>query len=446
MPVDPQTFIQVVVNGVVFGSLIALSAIGLSLVYGILNISNFAHGDMITAGAYLALFYNVFAHPDDTLLVAALVALALVLLAVVDRFWRRRLSAVEGVTILGAGVGLFAVTSVQYMAQGRAALEIASAVQLGPLLTLAVLAAAVALGAWGVVALRKRARSAGSYGRLAVAAGLLLGAGVLAYFAARGFATTAAVNTLGFFLDELTLVALLAVVVVPVLAVALELSVWRPLRKRRATAITVIIVSIGLALVLRNALIMVPSFGGGIHLFARPVQGPLCISPDRIGDAVAGLCPGGIIVTRDKILAIVVSAALILGVHLLLSRTRIGKALRAMADNADLARVSGIDVDRMAVYVWILAGALGAVAGVLLALISNVNPLLGWYLLLPTFAAVILGGIGSAYGAMAGAMTIGLAMEFASLFGVSEYRLAVAFVILIVMLLVRPQGLFGGKL
>jgi neutral amino acid transport system permease protein len=122
-----------------------------------------------------------------------------------------------------------------------------------------------------------------------------------------------------------------------------------------------------------------------------------------------------------------------------------GKAMRALSDDVDLARVAGVDVDRVVLYVWLIAGSLTTLSGVLLGLLRNIHPNLGWFLLLPIFSAVILGGIGSAYGAMAGGYVIGLAMELSPAFGLPvAYKPAVGFAAMILVLLLRPEGIAGG--
>jgi branched-subunit amino acid ABC-type transport system permease component len=126
--------------------------------------------------------------------------------------------------------------------------------------------------------------------------------------------------------------------------------------------------------------------------------------------------------------------------------------MRAMSDNADLARVSGIPADRVILWTWVIGAGLAAVAGVLLAIDTQLSPQMGWNVLLAVFAAAILGGIGKPYGAFAGGLILGLAEELASapLFGgqplvTPDYKIGVAFVVMVVMLVFRPTGLFRGQ-
>jgi branched-chain amino acid transport system permease protein/neutral amino acid transport system permease protein len=156
----------------------------------------------------------------------------------------------------------------------------------------------------------------------------------------------------------------------------------------------------------------------------------------------------------DQIFILCAAIAATVLVYVLLFRTRIGKAMRAMADNPDLARVSGINADRMISYVWLVSGGLVAFAGVLLALQAQLDPELGFILLLPLFASAILGGLGSPQGAFVGGMVIGIVQEVAVTFDIDfirddfpgpGYKFSVAFIILILILLLRPRGLFGAR-
>ena len=129
-------------------------------------------------------------------------------------------------------------------------------------------------------------------------------------------------------------------------------------------------------------------------------------------------------------------------IHYILQKTKIGKAMRALSDNMDLARISGIDVDRVILWTWVISMGLAAAGGVLYGLVTSVRPNMGWVLLLPMFAAVILGGIGNPYGAMAGGLIIGLSQEISTAFLPTEYKLAVGFTIMILVLLLKPEGIF----
>jgi neutral amino acid transport system permease protein len=281
---------QLIFNGLALGSVIALAAVGLTLTYGILRLSNFAHGDFMTLGAYLAWVANT-----------------------------------NGINIW----------------------------------------IAIAIGAAGTVG--------------------------------------------AMFLSELLL--------------------WKPMRDRKATSTTLIIISIGLALFLRNGILFI--WGGSNQRYDLPV--------------LAAVPIGGIQVALDRLLTIGLAVVAIAILHFFLQNTKVGKAMRAVADNIDLARVSGINVERVVLWTWIINGVLTALGGVMFGLITGgVRPNMGWFLILPMFASVILGGIGNPYGAIAGGLAIGLAQELSVPWLGADYKLGVALLIAIVILLVRPQGLFRG--
>ena len=141
-----------------------------------------------------------------------------------------------------------------------------------------------------------------------------------------------------------------------------------------------------------------------------------------------------------------------LGVHLLLSRTRAGKAMRAMSDSPELAQLTGIPTERVVRLTWIVGASLAAVAGVFAAWDTYLQTMLGWFVLLPIFAATILGGIGRPYGAMLGGLIIGLAEELSTYPWIGTealvspgYKTGIAFAIMVVLLIFRPHGLFGGR-
>ncbi|BCX13333.1 MAG: branched-chain amino acid ABC transporter permease [Thermosynechococcus sp.] len=283
--------IQLFVNGLAVGSIIALAAVGLTLTFGILRLPNFAHGDFMTAGAYLTLLAN-----------------------------------------------------------------------------------ATGLDIWLSMAI-------------------------------------AGLGTAGLMLLS-------------------EKLLWQPMRDRRATSTTLMIISIGLSFLLRNGVILI--WGSENQTYRLPVMPALDF--------------WGVKIIYSQGIVMILAVAAIAGVHLLLQRTKVGKAMRAVADDLDLARVSGIDVEWVVLCTWLLTGVLTGVAGGLYGLITAVRPTMGWFLILPLFASVILGGIGNPYGAIAGALIIGVAQEVSTLIIPVEYKLAVALGIMMAVLLVRPQGLFRGTL
>ena len=278
---------QLLINGIAVGSILALAAIGLTLTYGILKLSNFAHGDFMTLGAYLTWLSNT------------------------------------------AGLNIW-------------------------------------------------------LSMLVGAAGTIIGMLITEYL------------------------------------------LWKPMRDRRASDTTLIIISIGLALFIRNGILLF--YGAGNQQYQLPV--------------VRALEFGDIRIAYYRLVVVGLTILAIIALYLILKNTKMGKAMRAVADNIDLARVSGIDVERVVLFTWIITGILTAFAGTMYGLITVIRPNMGWFLILPMFASVILGGIGNVYGAIAGALIIGIAQELSVPFLGSEYKLAVALAITIVVLLVRPQGLF----
>lgn len=284
--------LQLIVYGIISGSMLALGAIGLTLVYSILGFANFAHGDLMTLGAYLALFFHV----------------------------------------------------------------------------------SVGLPLWG--------------------------AGVV------------------------------AILGTALLSVALDYAWFRPLRHRHARPAMFAISSLGLALMLQNSIRML--WGTQVQYYSRAIHFPF---------TVPGL---NVRLNVQQVTLFAVAGVLVILVSLFLQRTKLGKAMRATADNAPLALISGIDTERVVVCTWLLGGGLAAAGGILLGLSVRLQPIMGWDLLLPIFAAAVLGGIGNPYGAMAGALLIGLAEELSTLYIATSYKTAVSLLLLVVVLLVRPRGLFAS--
>lgn len=282
---------QLFVNGMAVGSIIALAAVGLTLTYGILRLSNFAHGDFMTLGAYLTWLANT-----------------------------------NGINIWFS----------------------------------------MLLGAIGTVA------------------AMLLS----------------------------------------------EKLIWSKMRSIRATSTTVMIISIGLALFIRNGIILI--WGGGNKDYNLPVN-----------SAIQFL---GLRIPQNQLLVMLLAILSILALHYLLQNTKIGKAMRAVADNIDLARVSGVNVDSIVIWTWVIAGSLTALGGGMYGLITAVRPNMGWFLILPMFASVILGGIGNPYGAIAAALAIGIAQEVSTPLLGSQYKQGVGLFIMILVLLIRPKGLFKSTI
>jgi branched-subunit amino acid ABC-type transport system permease component len=203
---------------------------------------------------------------------------------------------------------------------------------------------------------------------------------------------------------------------------------WRPLRRRGTGVIAMMVVSIGLSILLRN---LYQYFAGaGTHQYSQ-FSSP---KPYHWGP---------VLVTPKDIFVVVFSTVVIVLVTVALQRTRLGKATRAVADNTALSAASGINVDRVVSAVWIVGAALAGLAGVLLGMTQGFDYQIGFKLLLLMFAAVVLGGLGTAWGAIVGALVIGLFVEVSTLVVPPELKFVGALVILIIVLLIRPQGLLG---
>lgn len=200
-------------------------------------------------------------------------------------------------------------------------------------------------------------------------------------------------------------------------------------RLARRPGIASLIASIGLAILLRHVIILFA--GTGQYTYDQPL-----LRATKLGDL--RIFPGDLTLLGVTLVVIVL-------VHLLLNRTQLGREMRAVADNTELARVAGINSGRVITALWAVSGALAGIAGVLIGSKSIVNPLMGWDLLLPAFAAAILGGLGNPYGALAGALLIGLSQEVAAQFIPNTYKMAVSFIVIVVVLLLRPNGIFGSR-
>ncbi len=288
-------FLRLLVDGIRFGLVIAISAIGLSLIFGTTGLTNFAHGDLVTIGAVVAWFINV-----------------------------------------AGGIQLIPATLIAILVGGFIG----------------------ALNEWGI---------------------------------------------------------------------------WRPLRRRGVGLIAQLVVSIGLAIALRYVVLIF--FGGRSE--------PLADYQAQVARSY-----GPIVLTDKDLTAIVVSLVVMVGIALLLQRTRIGKAMRAVSDNRDLAASSGIDVDRVVLVVWVLGGSLATLGGVLFALSElsgTVQYEMGFKLLLLMFAGVILGGLGTAYGALLGCLIVGILVQLSTLVLPVDLKYLGGLLVLIVILVFRPQGLLGSK-
>jgi branched-chain amino acid transport system permease protein len=213
------------------------------------------------------------------------------------------------------------------------------------------------------------------------------------------------------------------------LALALDSLLFKRLRKH-GVAITLVIASFGAAMALRSLLEF--TFGAQPTYFSRAIQFAVPL----------GL---GVRATPDQLAMLAVTALLVVAMHLLMTRTGIGRAMRAVSENPNLAQITGVNVSQVVRATWLIGAALACAAGLMIGITVQVRPYMGFDLLLPLFSAAILGGIGSVPGAVLGGLIVGVAQSGAVHFVGAEYRAAVAFLILIAVLLVRPTGLFGTR-
>lgn len=306
-----------------------------------------------------------------------------------------------------------------------------------PLATLAVVLVAVWLGLGLVEGWREIAQAtingvvAGNYFALgAVGLTLIFGVLRLVNFAHGEFLTFGAYmliagNELGL---PLAVSVLFGVAATAVLGVVLEIGMWRPVRRKRVGELQLLLLALGLAFFMRNAIAF--------------VAGP----EDRAtgADVTAGVSVGELRIGRTELIVTVLGIATIVAVALALRYTLLGKQARALSDSLQLSETTGIDTDRIVLVTWAASAGLAGLAGIFYALpAGTANPNLGFTLILSIFAAVVVGGIGNAYGALAGGLLIGLVQEWSTLVIDPSLKVAVGFGALILVLLVRPQGLFG---
>ncbi len=467
-----------VVSGIVTGSYIALGAIGLGLVYNISKVPNFAHGELLTLGAYFALWINLpWTVPILDQLTSGPGDIGLILMAVM--FAITTIAALSIVYLLG---GRYALAGrywpvdvpppVGYGAHllGAGLLGVFVAATAPSLLAGAVFAGLV-MGAVTPLLDRylfDRFRSAGASlaTMLIVTLGLafFLRYGAQAYYTSevRQFEYPGELSLMGFNIDYTTFKAFdlfltdngLVVRIVdrgPDVTLAVFQYSW-----------LMLLLLVGGTIALTYGAYRwrgrgIKEFESAQTIGPRLVAGFVgLLSVVVLGVVLAsdGSVPSDHIVATQirtsyfRIGVIVLAAVAMLGLHLLLRETKLGKAMRASADNLDLAEVTGIDTSRVMMTTWVIAGAFAAVAGVVIgALFYGIRPLMGFFQLLPMFAAVILGGLRSIYGAIVGSYVVGIAME-AGILSLSlngRHRVTIAFVVLLIVLLAKPEGIVGGK-
>ncbi|TAN06663.1 MAG: branched-chain amino acid ABC transporter permease [Rhizobiaceae bacterium] len=228
---------------------------------------------------------------------------------------------------------------------------------------------------------------------------------------------------------ELIAAMILALPIVAAVALVVDRVLFYPLRRRNASLVLFAMASLAGTFFLRSVIYLI--WGSDFHFYY----------PGRANPALH--LPFGIRVQADQIFIFVLAIILVGLVYLLLEHSRMGKAMRATANNPDLAQVRGINTERVIAWTWVIGGALAAAGGVMYALASQLRPEMGFFLLLPIFAAAIMGGVGSPIGALVGAIIIGIAEQLSASFLNPAYGPAVAFLLMIVVLVIQPQGLFG---
>jgi branched-chain amino acid transport system permease protein len=254
-----------------------------------------------------------------------------------------------------------------------------------------------------------------------------------------------------------------AMAMTALLAIGLDRAFYRPLREARVRPVVMVMASIGVTLMLQ----------GLIRLLVGTRAQPLYVNSRKDIFRIPVPFEGArdLVITEPQIMLFGFVAVAVVALHLFLTRSRIGKAMRAMSDNPDLSRITGINSDHVVWATWVIAGALAAAAGTLLSLDVTLKPDLSFNLLLPIFAAAIVGGVGKPYGAVAGGFVVGFAESLAVFnwsvllrpigralppdfidmptqlsFVSTEYKIVVPFVILVAVLVWRPTGLFRGRI
>ena len=218
-----------------------------------------------------------------------------------------------------------------------------------------------------------------------------------------------------------------AMAMTAVLGIFLEKVMWAPMRARGAGMLQLLLMTIGLALVIRYGI----QFVWSTEIRSLDVNNTATVE-------FLGLRIG-----RTALIVIVAGFAVLVATGLMLRYTLLGKRMRALSDDLDLAETSGINTSRVILWTWVFAGAFAGLAGVFAAALTSIDPELGFELLLPIFAAVVLGGIGDAFGALAAGIVLGLVIEWSTLFIEARWKISIGFVVLLVVLIIRPQGIFG---
>ena len=230
---------------------------------------------------------------------------------------------------------------------------------------------------------------------------------------------------------SLTLALLLSMALTGLSAVVIDKLVFKRVRAKGGE-LSMVFASFGVAMIIRNILGLI--FGLNPKLYSQDIVFAIVVSRDPF-----------LLIKPDQVFTLVAALLIMFILHLVLSRTTFGYSLRAVAENPTLAQVSGINLSRMIVLIWLIGGGLAAAAGVFYGLTNQISPVLGRDLVLPIFAATIVGGIGSIYGAVLGGFLVGLASNLALVILPSGYSPAVPFLIILAVLILRPHGLFGEE-
>ncbi len=224
----------------------------------------------------------------------------------------------------------------------------------------------------------------------------------------------------------IVLAAPAAAIVLALTAIVIQHGVYRQIRN--ADHVTLLVASMGVAFVLENVLRFF--YGADVRTLDVPVARPLIWN--------------GLRLNHEQLIIAVVALSAMVVVPFILKRTRLGRAMRAISDDPDLAEVRGIGRAATVDWTWAVSGVLTALAGVLIALDGVVDPMMGTNYLVSVFAAAVIGGIGNPFGAVAGALIIGLVEETSALAVSTPYRQGVSFAVLVLVLLLRPQGIGGA--
>lgn len=227
----------------------------------------------------------------------------------------------------------------------------------------------------------------------------------------------------------LALSMVFAIAITACSALIIDRLVFRRVREM-GSELSMVFASFGVALIIRNVIGLF--FGLGTHLYSKDIVFAVVVSRDPM-----------LLIKPDQVFTLIAALVIMIALHFVLSRTTLGYAFRAVAENPVLAQVNGIRLSHMIALVWLVGGALAALAGVFYGLTNQISPIIGRDLVLPIFAATIVGGIGSIYGAVAGGFIVGIAANVSLTVLPSGYIPSVPFIIILVVLLIRPNGLFG---